>query len=60
MIATAFSYFRPPLVAARTQARRPQTRGAPVFIGDAVHPWEGATLLLAILNRQASDEKDQS
>jgi hypothetical protein len=34
----------------------PGKRPAPVFIGDAVQPWAGETMLLSVLRQQAEDE----
>jgi hypothetical protein len=42
---------------ARTAPNRTRHR-APVFIGDAVVPWRGETLLLALLREQALRELD--
>lgn len=39
----------------------PKRRGGPVFIHDAIVPWQGETLLLSMLREQALNaEDDQS
>ncbi len=39
--------------------RRPEPRRAPVFIQDAITPWRGETLLLALMRAQAPEDRDQ-
>jgi len=43
-----------------TASEPPKKRPTPLFIGDAVQPWGGETMLLSILRRDAlrDDEKD--
>lgn len=60
MFAFALNSFR---TAATAQTRPvpepPARRGTPVFIGDAVQPWGGETLLLEIIRRDADRHRDQ-
>ncbi len=41
-----------------TTTKPPARRRAPVFIHDAVIPWQGDTLLLAELRRDADDQDE--
>lgn len=60
MIAAAFSFWQMPRRAERTAPDPSKPRPAPVFIGDAVQPWGGETMLLAILRAQAEDETSRN
>jgi hypothetical protein len=53
MIAATLSSFWRDLVPARTGTTPPKSRAAPVFIGDAIAPFAGETLLLTLLRAQA-------
>lgn len=56
MITAALSFWRMPLRAERTATKPPKPRPAPVFIGDAIQPWGGETMLLSILRAQDEDD----
>ncbi|AVL53752.1 hypothetical protein CEP88_14835 [Roseobacter denitrificans] len=58
MFATSLSHFWS--MPARTTAapEPPRKRSGPVFIGDAVQPWGGETLLLALLRKEVSKRAD--
>ena len=58
MPSLTLSFFRPWEAPARTAPSPPRSSRAPVFIGDAVQPWAGSTLLLAILQSQAAQAED--
>lgn len=60
MIATARAFFWPVPPAADTAPEPTTERHPPVFIGDAVQPWAGETVLLAILREAALRDLDQS
>ena len=61
MIALGLSLFRPLATPERRMSPVSEKRAAPVFIGDAVQPCGGETLLLALLRREAGErDTDQS
>lgn len=41
-----------------TTAPEPRPLRAPVFVQDAVMPWQGETLLLALLRQQVQDQDE--
>ncbi len=49
MISATLSAFWAPFAADETAPAPPRKRPAPLFIGDAVQPFAGETLLLALL-----------
>ncbi|WP_299408340.1 hypothetical protein [uncultured Roseobacter sp.] len=53
MFTSALSFFWPTFSLERAAAKPPQPRPAPIFIGDAVQPWGGETMLLQILRHEA-------
>ena len=40
-----------------TQPAAPERRAPPVFIGDAVQPWAGETMLLSLLRQEAQENQ---
>ena len=60
MFANALSYFWSLPFAPDTTSEPPVKRHPPVFIGDAVQPWAGETLLLTLLREAALRDLDQS
>lgn len=60
MFANARSYYWSQVPVADTLAEPPAKRHPPVFIGDAVQPWAGETLLLTLLRDAALRDLDQS
>ncbi len=50
---------RLPRVSATPTHKPPRPRAAPVFIGDAVQPFAGATMLLTVISAERPEE-DQS
>ncbi len=59
MFATARAYFWSDIPLADTDVSPPVKRHPPVFIGDAVQPWAGQTLLLTLLRDAALRDLDQ-
>ena len=55
MFAATFSAFWTAPAKDRTAPEPPRKRPAPVFIGDAVQPWQGETMLLALLRAGSED-----
>jgi hypothetical protein len=53
MLAVRLFLFQSPVMSDRRVSPVPEKRAAPVFIGDAIQPFGGETLLLALLRRDA-------
>ncbi|MEE4187394.1 MAG: hypothetical protein V2I76_02965 [Roseobacter sp.] len=60
MFANALTSFWSLTVKEHAAPQPPCKRPAPVFIGDAVQPWAGETMLLSVLRQQAEDENARS
>ena len=51
--------FLPSLAETETRARpKPKPLRAPLFIQDAVTPWAGSTMLLALWQQQEAEDRD--
>ncbi len=51
--------FLPSLAETETRARpKPKPLRAPLFIQDAVTPWAGSTMLLALWRQQEAEDRD--
>ena len=55
--ATLSSFWSSPKVQEATRPPKPRRAASPLFIGDAVQPWAGETMLLALLRED--QENDQ-
>ena len=60
MFANALTSFWPAAPRADAVPDKPRKRPPPIFIGDAVQPWAGETLLLTLLREAALRDLDQS
>ena len=60
MFANALSNFWPVTAPVEATVQPPTKRHPPIFIGDAVQPWAGETLLLTLLREAALRDLDQS
>ncbi len=60
MFAHALTAFWTPTEKSRTVTAPPRKRPAPIFIGDAVQPWAGETLLLAILRDETPEDTGET
>lgn len=58
MFAATFSQFWGAVATAEAQTAPPRRKPAPLFIGDAVQPFGGETLLLTLLREEAMRDKD--
>lgn len=56
MFAATLSHFWSAPAREAAAPEPPRKRPPPIFIADAVHPWQGETLLLAILRAEAADD----
>jgi hypothetical protein len=56
MLTATLSHFWPAPARAATTPEPPRKRLTPIFIGDAVQPWAGETMLLAILRQDAEGD----